>query len=146
MKKIIITICIVAASVFSATAASDHDFAIPFEQLPDVSRTFVSTHFAQTQVAYCLRDSHSFEVRLADGAEIEFYTNGSWKEIDCKYKELPASVTALLPAAIPTYVKANFPAAIITKVSAKFWGFEIELNNGLDVEFNSDGKFLRIDD
>ena len=146
MKKFFLSICLLASSVILATAAPDHDYVITFDQLPAVSQTFVTTHFAEAQVAYCMRDSHSFEVRLADASEIEFNLNGTWKEVDCKYKELPASVTALLPDTIPAYVKANFPTAVITKVSAKMWGFEIELNNGLDVEFNTTGQFLKIDD
>ncbi len=146
MKKFFLIISFLVSSVVFMTAAPDHDYVITFDQLPAVSQTFVSTHFAEAQVAYCMRDSHSFEVRLADASEVEFNLNGTWKEVDCKYKELPASVTALLPAAIPTYVKANFPTVVITKVSAKMWGFEIELNNGLDIEFNTTSQFLKIDD
>lgn len=146
MRKLLATLCILASSVIFASAASDHDYAIPFEQLPAASQTFVTSHFAGIQVAYCLRDSHSFEARLADASEIEFNLDGSWKEVDCKYREIPASVIGILPATIPAYVQANFPKALITKVSVKFWGYEIELNNGLDVEFNAAGQFLRIDD
>ena len=146
MKKAIFTIILLAAALFTATAAQDHDYAIPFEQLPAVSQTFVSTHFPKAQVAYCLRDSHSFEARLSDASEIEFNLDGSWKEVDCKYRERPSSVIGLLPATIPSYVKTNFPNAVITKVSSKFWGYELELNNGLDLEFATDGRFLKIDD
>lgn len=146
MKKFFLTVCLLATSAILATAAPDHDYVITFDQLPAVSQTFVSTHFAGVQVAYCMRDSHSFEVRLADASEIEFNLNGVWKEVDCKYKGLPASVMTLLPDAIPAYVKANFPNAIITKASAKMWGFEIELNNGLEVGFSTTGQFLNIDD
>ncbi len=146
MKKIFLTICLIVVSMFFAGAAPDHDYAITFDQLPAVSQTFVKTHFAQVQVAYCMRDSHSFEARLADASEIEFNLDGSWKEVDCKYKELPASIIKLLPATIPAYVKSTFPAAVVTKVNQKLWGYEIELNNGLDVEFNKEGQFLKIDD
>lgn len=146
MKKILITICLLASSVLFTTAAPDHDYVVTFDQLPAVSQSFVTTHFPEVQIAYCMRDSHSFEVRLADASEIEFNINGVWKEVDCKYRELPTSVTALIPGTITEYVKANFPTAVITKISAKRWGFEIELNNGLDIEFNTAGRFLKIDD
>lgn len=146
MSKLFLNIYLLFAAALLATAAPDHDYTIPYEQLPEASRTFVRTHFAQAQVSYCLRDSHSFEVRFADGSEIEFHNDGSWKEIDCKYREIPASVTALLPESIPEYVKANFPTAIITKVNKKFRGFEVELDNGLEIKFSQDGTFRKIDD
>lgn len=146
MKKLFLLICLFVTFVPFVTAAPDHDYTISFEQLPAVSQTFIKTHFDGVQVAYCLRDSHSFEARLADASEIEFNVDGSWKEIDCKYKELPSSVIKLLPSAIPAYVKDSFPKTIITKVDIKFWGYEIELNNGLDIEFDTTGKFLKIDD
>ncbi len=127
-------------------SSADDDYAIQFTQLPAVSQTFVKTHFSGSQVSYCLRDSHSYEVRFTDGAEVEFDNAGNWKEVDCKYKTVPASVLKLIPASIQTYVGKNFRNAVITKVNAKPWGYELELGNGLDVEFDRTGNFLRIDD
>lgn len=53
-----------------------------------------------------------------------------------------------LPKTVPAYVKANFPTAIITKVNTKVWGFEVELNSGLEVEFNPYFRwnFLKLSD
>ena len=95
MRRFILSICILVSSVLFAAAAPDHDYVVKFEQIPAVSQTFVTTHFAKVQVSYCMRDSHSFEVRLADASEIEFNLDGTWKEVDCKYKEIPASVSVL---------------------------------------------------
>ena len=143
MKKMIVAFAMIFALSFVAFA---DDYAIPFAQLPQVSQTFVQTHFKDVNVALSMRDSHSFEVRFEDGTEVEFDHVGKWKEVDCKYKALPASVLELVPAGIPTYVTTNFPQSIITKVNVKAWGYEVELNNGLDLEFNKAGAFLRIDD
>ena len=144
MKKFITLLVALVCLPFVSSA--DDDYAIQFTQLPVVSQTFVRTHFGQEHVSYCMRDSHSFEVRLDDGGEVEFNSAGNWKEVDCKYKTVPVSVLKLIPASIPTYVESTFPQTIITKVNVKPWGYELELNNGLDVEFNKDGKFMRIDD
>lgn len=81
-----------------------------------------------------------------DGSEIEFDYLGNWEDVDCKYKAVPDSVIELIPVEIPNYVKANFPSTLITKVKVKTWGYELELNTGLELEFNKAGKFLRIDD
>ena len=93
-----------------------------------------------------MRDSHSFEVRFNDGTEVEFDYSGQWKEVDCKYKVVPASVMKLIPAEIQTYVENTFPQTLITKVNVKNWGYELELSNGFDAEFDKSGRFLRIDD
>jgi len=34
----------------------------------------------------------------------------------------------------------------IKEIKKKRTGYEVELSNGLDLEFNSKGKFLRMDD
>ena len=144
MKKFI---SVLAAFVcISFLSYADDDYAIQFAHLPAVSQTFVQTHFAGIQVSYCMRDAHSFEVRFNDGAEVEFDYVGNWKEVDCKYKAVPSSVLKLIPAEIQTYVENTFPQTLITKVNVKNWGYELELSNGFDAEFDKSGRFLRIDD
>ena len=80
MKQAFLSICLLVSSFFIAMA--DDDYPITFEQLPAVSQIFVKTHFANVQVAFCLRDSHSYEVRLADASEIEFNSKGICRKID----------------------------------------------------------------
>jgi hypothetical protein len=56
---------------------------------------------------------------------------------------LPDSV---IPEKIREYVKSNYPAYFITdweKESRKVQ--QIELSNGLDLEFDNDGKYLKMD-
>jgi hypothetical protein len=43
-------------------------------------------------------------------------------------------------------VNANFPGAIIKKLEKKFRGWEIELNNGLELKFNNSFRVTEIDD
>ena len=48
--------------------------------------------------------------------------------------------------AVEHYVTANFPNAIIKKLEKQFRGWEIELNNGLELKFNSNFRVMEIDD
>ena len=144
MKRFFAILAVLVCISFISSA--DDDYAIPFNQIPSASQAFVKKHFPESQVSYCMRDSHSYEVRFSDGAEVEFNNSGNWKEVDCKYKAVPASVIKLIPASIPTYAGNNFQNTVITKVNAKPWGYELELSNGLDLEFDKAGNFLRIDD
>ena len=52
----------------------------------------------------------------------------------------------LVPEQITAYVTANFPNAIIKKLEKNFRSWEIELNNGLELKFNSNFKVMEIDD
>ena len=61
----------------------------------------------------------------------------------CKQTEVPA---ALVPEQVRNYVKTNFPNSFIIEWGRDNRGFKAELNNGLDLEFNRNYDFLRIDD
>ena len=56
--------------------------------------------------------------------------------------QLPNSV---IPEKILQYVNINYPTQFITDWELDFDNQQIELNNGLDLEFNKKGDFLRID-
>jgi hypothetical protein len=43
-------------------------------------------------------------------------------------------------------VNTSFPGAIIKKLEKKYRGWEIELNNGLELKFNNNFKVMEIDD
>ena len=52
----------------------------------------------------------------------------------------------LVPESVQAYIKANFSNAIITEWGKDDRGYKAELNNGLDLKFNSNYEFVRIDD
>ena len=80
---------------------------------------------------------------LNDGTEIDFDRNNQWDNVDCHTKAIPA---ALVPQAIANYVKTNYQALPITKIDKDAYGYEIELSNGMDLKFDTSGRFLGIDD
>ena len=63
--------------------------------------------------------------------------------MDCKYYAVPA---ALVPEVIATYVQTKYPGVMITKIDKELYGYEIEINNGLDLKFSPTGQLLGIDD
>ena len=88
-------------------------------------------------------DDGEYEVKLVDGTEIEFTTAGEWKKVDCRTRAVPS---ALGPEAITKYVKGQFPKNLITKIEKKRNGFEIELDNDLELIFDKNGAFMGADD
>ena len=121
---------------------------IDLGQLPKQAQSFIKTYASKLSVAYVkledeLFSKKSYEVKMKDGSEFEFDKNGEWKEIDMKRKSIPF---ALIPQAIKDYVSKSFPKNEVVKISRSSSKYEVELSNGLDLVFNSKGKFLRIDD
>lgn len=136
----------VLAASFLAVTAFAWERTITVEQLPKTARTFISTHFPDAKVAYAEIDDGKYEVKFSDGSDLEFRHSGDWEKVDCKRSAVPQSVLKLIPASITTYVGEHFPDSSIVKVDKERYGYEIELNNGLELKFRANGDFLYIDD
>ena len=92
-------------------------------------------------------DEDDIDVILSDFTKIEFRLNYEWKKVDCEHATTYTSVPAtLVPEQITTYVTSNFPNTLIKKLEKKHFGWEIELNNGLEVNFNNNFNVTKIDD
>ncbi len=119
---------------------------IEANQLPEAARTFVQDQFPGQKIVYAEVEGtlkKTYDVKLADGTEVEFDSKGKWDNVDCKKKAVPA---ALVPKAIAEYVKTNYEGTVIVKIDKERFGYEIELSNGFDLKFNKKGKFIGMDD
>ena len=91
MKKImILAAAMLLLSVTSARA--DHDRPIQFNQLPVAAQEFVNTYFSDQKVSFAKEERDFMEVRyevmFTNSIKIEFYKDGQWKEVNCKYSVL----------------------------------------------------------
>ncbi|MDE6544259.1 MAG: PepSY-like domain-containing protein, partial [Muribaculaceae bacterium] len=62
--------------------------------------------------------------------------------------DAPADQSApagLVPQSIALYITTNYAGAGINEISKSAAGYEIELTNGVDLDFDSMGNFLRVD-
>lgn len=134
-------------------AGCERQESVTESQLPAASQTFLQQHFTGIAVAYATFQvdglEKKYEVRLANGVEVDFFKNGDWKDVDCgNVQPVP---TAIIPTPIATYITTHYPAAYISQIQREtmhldHYRYEVELNNGLDLFFKNDGSFLRIDD
>lgn len=132
---------------FSATFLScAQDKVITKEALPVEIKTFISTHFTDTDVAQAVEDkelfSKTYKVILKNGIKLEFDKKNKIKDIDGNLK-LPNSV---IPKPVLTYVTANYANNVITDWELDDGKQKVSLDNGLELEFTKTGQFLRIDD
>ncbi|MFR9165204.1 MAG: PepSY-like domain-containing protein [Dysgonomonas sp.] len=96
------------------------------------------------------KDWNEYDVKLANGFEIEFFSDGTWKDIEANREAIPASILNTLPSKIATYINTNYKDWTLTDISKKKYGYEMELINpamGSDVElkFNQAGELIKLD-
>lgn len=143
MKFLFLALALTLCSV----SLSARDQVISEQQLPAAAKTFVKQYFKNRTVSMAKKDvdfgSASYDVVLNSGTKIEFNSKGEWKEVDCAPAAVPE---AIIPSAIRTYVKANYANCKIVKIERDRSGFDIELSNDLDLRFDKQGKFIRVDD
>ena len=141
MRKIIgIAIVLIANFAFA------QEVIIPFNQLPAKAKTFIHQHFKDVKIMNVIQDkdvfSKDFDVNFENGTKIEFDRTGNWKEI----KTLSGSVlSSLVPAKIKQYISNNYKGANIVEINKDAYKIDVELSNGVDLDFDKNGNFLRID-
>ena len=140
MKKLILILTAVLLSVGMAYADK---YTLKRENLPQQAREMLDEYFPKAKVAMIKVDKHllkktDYDVKLVNGTKIEFNNAGRWTSIDCRDRAVP---DAIIPRAIRKYVTKNFEGVKITEIERKLKGFEIELDNGLELTFDTFGNF-----
>ena len=122
MKNIVSTVFVSAICLVSCM----NDKAITIDRLPQDAQDFVTSHFADRQIARIEKDWPEFKVKFVDGCKLEFDSKGNWTKVDCskvvmraltadKATSAPASSDA---AAIQTAAAAQDAAAVPESVVA----------------------------
>ncbi|MEO8238238.1 MAG: PepSY-like domain-containing protein [Flavobacterium sp.] len=140
MKKIITIAVLLLGFVIPANAQKK----IEFTELPKIAQDFIKKHFSHTTVDIVKKDAEhgekGYEVKLKDGTEVEFWKDGSYREVDGDDKPIP---TGFIPKSIKDYVAKNYPNEKITHIDYGHKDLDVDLTNKIDLEFTKDGKFLK---
>ena len=143
MKSIKAILLLVAMMVMSFSAKADHDQVITFDQMPEVAQALHKQYFASKVPLVVTVDWDDYTIRYESGEKVEFDKQGNWKEIDCRASQVPVE---LIPEEIKANIAATFPGAIILKIDRNRRGYEVKLNNGLEVEYSPTFQVIDIDD
>lgn len=115
-------------------------------QLPEAAQAFLKEHFPDRTIVTTTKDwehgEKGFEVWLNDGTEVEFWKDGSWREIDGHKKPIP---TAFIDPLIVSYVQKNYPNEKITHIDYGHKKVDVDLTKGIDLDFEHNGQFIRAD-
>jgi hypothetical protein len=138
-------VVLIAGSSFQAIG---QEKVIEVNNLPKAAQSFISSNYGNDKVALVksekeLMQSIEYKVVLASGIELEFDSKGNWTEVDAKSKSVPQGI---VPAKIKSYVQKSFPNNNIVQINKDSKGYEVELTNGIEVKFNKNAEFIKIDD
>ncbi|UBZ06703.1 PepSY-like domain-containing protein [Salegentibacter mishustinae] len=114
-------------------------------ELPEMVSAYVSQLFPNEKIKTVEADKgdnwETYEIKMSGGTELSFNQNNQPTEIKCK-SGIPASA---LPLNIAGYVTKNHPNIKIVEYEMDEEGHEVELENGDELEFDSEGNFVEMD-
>ncbi|MCM1152180.1 MAG: PepSY-like domain-containing protein [Muribaculum sp.] len=127
----------------------DRNTVVTTDDLPNEAQAFISEYFNGLPVRSVVRDfdtdsgTYEYEVRFSTGLEITFTASGMWIDVEAPSgQSIPDS---FILAPIKEYILANYPGASVHEISRDAYGYDVELTNGVDLQFDLAGQFIRID-
>lgn len=139
MKNVfLITICLFSFSLFACENKTSS-----FDKLPKTAQEFVNTYFTDSKATTVKQDIEDgdYTVKLQNGIKIKFDQMGNWTEIE-NLKFLPKGI---VNSNIYDYIENNYPNENIIEVERDYDGIDIKLSNRLELEFDPNGNFIKID-
>ncbi len=141
MKKIILALLTIVMMGSSLWASTDKRTIDP-ERLPKAATELIQKHWPSCVIDHAFIDGREYEVLLSDGTLIEFDSKGVWKEMKC-IDGLPVT---LVPGYITRYVVNRYPKQLIIECEKMIRGYEVKLTNGLEIQFDMQGRVTHVDD
>lgn len=140
MKKFLATMLLMVVASVSATIFAGTP--IKQSELPKAAQSLITKYFPKDQVRKVEKDNGrrgmEYEVDFTSGAEVDFTSDGNWKEV--KAARGTSVPSAIVPTAIAKYVTTNFEGQTIVEISRKRGGYEVELSNGSELKLTEDAK------
>lgn len=143
MKKVVLSAFCALFSIGMFAQANTNN-------LPTTAQDFINRHFSQASVEKVDENSNwqiweddKYEVMLSNGIELDFDENGNIIEIDNQNNEaIPMEV---LPSKVQSYLQANHANAKVVGWEKQKKEQEVELADGTELEFDTDGNFRKLD-
>ncbi len=139
---------IVTAALLCAVSAvrADDDRPVAVSELPRKAQEFIVAYFPSEKVSLAKveRDffERKYEVVFANSAKVEFFKDGEWKEVDCRYTAVPEGI---VPLRIAEYVADNYSSQSVVKIERDKREYEVKLSGGLELTFDTRFNLTDID-
>ncbi|MDA3865591.1 MAG: PepSY-like domain-containing protein [Salinivirgaceae bacterium] len=121
---------------------------IAINELPTSILEYVSTNYSSQTILYAEQDYEDgaliFEVKLSNGIELEFTSDGALISSD---QHISISD---LPVIIIEYVETNYPNNVIDEVEIEYEDgqemYKVKLDNDIELYFDMDGNFIKMEE
>ena len=145
MKKIVFLF--ISLFAMNLVAVAGNDKPIQVSEMPKAAQLFIKNHFADLSVAMAKVETDfldkNYDVVFTNGNKVEFDKKGNWTNVDCEHTQVPV---AILPEAIRQYVAKNYPDAKVLKIEVTDRkGYDVELSNGFELEFDKRMNVIDVD-
>lgn len=145
MKNTLLFGFIALVAIGIASCSNDKTYN-DMAQLPESVQNVINDNFTSpvtiAEVESGTIGVDEYEVYLADGTKVSF-AGEVWDEV-----KVPAGQSvpvAFIVEPIQTYVAENYPGQAIVKIERDRTGYDVKLANGVDIEFDNNGLFVKID-
>lgn len=143
--KIIRTLAILITMACSLqNASAGHHKTIDYNYLPVAAKNLIQKYFGRSKAVFVEKEGYfrtEYKVVMQDGKTIEFDQNGNWTEIYCAQDKLPL---ALYPVKVREYLKRNFARQNVIKIERDRHGYEVKLENGLEIKFDRNQNVRKV--
>jgi hypothetical protein len=138
--KNIFTLLLIVSSFFAMAQQKPKSAPLPKE-----ATTFLDANFKGIAIQEVKKEKEGttfkFDVKLVNGAEIEFNNRGRWREVENNTASLP---TTMLQPSVGQYIQKNYPVAKITEIKKGIRFNFVEINDNQTLQFDTQGKFYKI--
>ena len=122
------------------------DIEIKAEQLPQKAQNIIAKAFPDAKIKKANIEKRAsltqYEVKLSGGVKLQFSKDGSLTECECTKDPVPE---VLIPAKIRTFIAKEFASRTITRIEHDSKLYEIDLDDGTELSFNSAYRLIDID-
>lgn len=153
MKKYILAFSLFTFIGFTTISCNNDDDTntevINYSTVPENSKRFITDYFSNNTITVVEKKRTAntngavYEVKFSNRDEIEFDVNGDWVKVEAEGRN--AIPTGFILPTIVNYVTTNYSTFSINQIEKNTFGFEVELTNDLDLIFDKNGEFVRID-
>lgn len=148
MKKLFLSMLVAIMALVGVQTVKAQDY----KTLPDNIKGYIAKHFKGYTISHYEKDRELLDVEYkiyisnsSSTFKLDFDNKGLIENIESTDERTPLP-NSVINAEIVKYVKNQFPQAKIIEWKKKKNTQVVELTNNMELVFNNNGKFLRVDD
>lgn len=122
------------------------DIEIKPEQLPEKAQNIIAKAFPEGKIKKANIEKRAslmqYEVKISGGVKLQFSKDGSLTECECTKGTVP---DMLIPSKIRSFIAKEFPKNSVVRIEHDSKIYEIDLDDGTELSFNSAYRLIDID-